>query len=142
MKDTLQPGLSHVLEFTVPHAKTVPYLYPESDIYRGMPAVFATGFMVGLFEWAAVELLRAHLDDGEGSLGTHIDVSHEAATPPGMTVTATARLIEVDGRRVVFEVEAHDGADVIGRGRHERTLVKWSRFEDKLAEKAGDTTLS
>jgi len=59
-----------------------------------------------------------------------------------MTVTATARLIEVDGRRVVFEVEAHDGADVIGRGRHERTLVKWSRFEDKLAEKAGDTTLS
>ncbi len=136
MKDTLQPGLAHRLEFTVPHEKTVPYLYPESDIYRGMPAVFATGFMVGLFEWACVELLRQHLDDGEGSLGTHIDVSHEAATPPGMIVTATARLAERDGRRLVFEVEAHDGVDIIGRGRHERMLVQWSRFNSKMAEKS------
>ncbi len=136
MKDTLKPGLTHHIEFTVPHGKTVPYLYPESDIYRAMPAVFATGFMVGLFEWACVELLREHLDDGEGSLGTHIDVSHEAATPPGLTVNATARLTTVDGRKLVFEVEAHDGVDVIGRGRHERALVQWSRFNAKLAEKS------
>jgi fluoroacetyl-CoA thioesterase len=135
MKDSLAPGLTHRLEFTVPHGKTVPHLYPESDIYRGMPAVLATGFMVGLFEWACVELLRPHLEDGEGSLGTHIDVSHEAATPPGFTVLTDARLVEIDGRRLVFEVEAHDGVDVIGRGRHERTVVKWSRFNERLALK-------
>jgi fluoroacetyl-CoA thioesterase len=139
MKDSLKPGLTHRLEFTVPHGKTVPYLYPESDIYRGMPSVFATGFMVGLFEWACVELLRDYLNDGEGSLGTHIDVSHEAATPPGFTVTVDARLAEIDGRRLVFAVEAHDGVDLIGRGRHERMLVKWARFNERLATKSGGT---
>jgi fluoroacetyl-CoA thioesterase len=140
MKDSLATGLTHRLEFTVPHGKTVPHLYPESDIYRGMPAVFATGFMVGLFEWACVELLRPHLEEGEGSLGTHIDVSHEAATPPGFTVLTDARLVEIDGRRLVFEVEAHDGVDLIGRGHHERTVVKWSRFNEKLALKADGQT--
>ena len=141
MKDSLQPGLSYKLEFTVPHGKTVPHLYPESDIYRSMPEVFATGFMVGLFEWVCVELLRDHLDDGEGSLGTHIDVSHEAATPPGLTVTAKAKLVQRDGRKLVFEVEAHDGVDMIGRGRHERVCVDWARFNDKVAEKIAGTPI-
>ena len=140
MKDTLKPGLNHHLEFIVPHGKTVPYLYPESDIYRAMPAVFATGFMVGLFEWACVELLRHHLENGEGSLGTHIDVSHEAATPPGFTVSVDTRLAEIDGRRLVFALEAHDGVDVIGRGHHERMVVRWSRFEERLAAKSEGIT--
>ena len=111
MKDTLRAGLDYRLEFTVPDSKTVPNLYPESDIYQSMPEVFATGYMVGLFEWACVELMRPHLDDGEGSLGIHVDVSHEAATPPGMTVTAIATLVEVDGRKLTFEVIADDGVE-------------------------------
>lgn len=136
MKDTLRAGLDYRLEFTVPDSKTVPNLYPESDIYQSMPEVFATGYMVGLFEWACVELMRPHLDDGEGSLGIHVDVSHEAATPPGMTVTAIATLVEVDGRKLTFEVIADDGVETIGRGRHQRMIVAWERFNAKLAEKA------
>ncbi len=136
MKDSLQTGLDYRLEFVVPATKTVPHLYPESEIFRGMPEVFATGFMVGLFEWACVELMRPHLDDGEGSLGVHVDVSHEAATPPGMTITVTASLIEIDGRKLTFEIIADDGVDTIGRGRHQRMTVDWERFNAKVAEKA------
>ena len=139
MKDSLAPGLEYVHRFTVPESKTVPHLYPESDIYRSMPRVFATGFMVGLFEWACVELLRPHLDDGEGSLGVHVDVSHLAATPPGFTVETLARLTGIDGRRLTFHVSAHDGTDLIGEGRHERMVVRWERFAAKVSEKRSGT---
>src|ERR1700694_75215 len=81
MKATLKPGLTHRLTYRVPADKTVPHLYPESPMFRAMPAVFATGFMVGLFEWACTELLNMHLDPGEGSLGIHVDFTHTAATP-------------------------------------------------------------
>jgi len=101
-----------------------------------MPKVFATGFMVGLLEWACVQLMRPHLDPGEGSLGVHIDVSHAAATPPGLTITVDACCTAVDGRRVSFDVKAHDGVDMIGEGRHERFVVVWDRFTSKVAAKA------
>ena len=83
MKDTLKPGLSHTLTFKVPKNKTVPFLYPEAPGFVEMPSVFATGYMVGLFEWACIELMKPHLEPGEGSLGIHVDFSHTAATPPG-----------------------------------------------------------
>jgi fluoroacetyl-CoA thioesterase len=62
MKDTLKAGLTHTFRFRVPETKTVPHLYPESEMFREMPAVLATGFMVGLMEWACIEALRPHLD--------------------------------------------------------------------------------
>jgi fluoroacetyl-CoA thioesterase len=65
-----------------------------------------------------------------------VDVSHAAATPPGMTVTVDAELVEVKGRKLVFNVRAHDGMDLIGEGRHERVVVDWNRFNAKVAEKA------
>ena len=80
--------------------------------------------------------MAPHLDAGEGSVGTHVDVSHLAATPPGMTVTVDAECVEVSGRKVVFKVSAHDGMDLIGEGRHERVVVAWDRFNAKVAEKA------
>ena len=83
MKDTLKAGDRTRLAFKVPAEKTVPHLYPESPDFTAMPSVFATGFMVGLMEWACLEVLKPHLDAGEGSLGIHIDVSHSAATVPG-----------------------------------------------------------
>ena len=137
MKDSLQPGLTHTFQFRIPATKTVPHLYPESAMFREMPEVFATGFMVGLLEWACVETLRPHLDwPAEQSLGTHVNVSHEAATPPGMTVTVNVRLTEVDGRKVRFHVEAHDGLERISQGTHERFVIDAARFRNKVAEKA------
>ena len=102
MKDSLKPGVSHRFVYRVPREKTVPFLYPEAPAFQAMPEVFATGYMVGLMEWASVELLKPHLDEGEGSLGTHIDVSHLAATPPGFNVTVDTEVTAVEGRRVIL----------------------------------------
>ena len=136
MKPTLKAGLTHRFTYVVPENKTVPHLYPEATDFQAMPEVFATGFMVGLMEWTCIQLMAPHLDAGEGSLGTHIDVSHSAATPPGLTVTVEAECVEVKGRKVSFRVWAHDGVDQIGEGRHERAVVTWDRFNARVAEKA------
>ena len=136
MRDSLRPGLEHRLTFSVPASKTVPALYPEAAEFQAMPEVFATGFLVGLLEWACIQLVNPHLDwPAEQTLGTHVDVSHLAATPPGLRVTVTVRLLTVDGRRLTFAVEAHDGTDVISRGTHERTVIDAARFAAKLQSK-------
>jgi fluoroacetyl-CoA thioesterase len=136
MKPTLRPGLKHRLTYTVAPEKTVPYTFPESKIIASMPKVFATGFMIVLMEWACTELLSAHLDAGEGSVGVHVDVSHLAATPPGMTVTVDVECVQIVGQRVAFSVKAHDGMDLIGEGRHERFVVAWDSFNARVAAKA------
>jgi len=135
MKPTLQAGLKHRFAYTVLEEKTVPHLYREAPELQVMPEVFATGFMVGLMEWTCVQLLAPHLDDGEGSLGTRIDVSHKAATPVGMTVTVDAECVEARGPRVRFKITAHDGVDEIGSGTHERFIVSWDRFNRGIAAK-------
>jgi len=135
MKATLKPVLTHRFSYTVPENKTVAFLYPEALDLQTRPKVFATGFMVGLMEWGCVQLMRPHLDPGEGSLGVPIDVSHAAATPPGLTITLDARCTMVEGRRLSFEVKAHDGIDLIGEDRHERFVVTWNRLNTKVAEK-------
>ncbi len=101
-----------------------------------MPKVFATGFMIVLIEWVCTQLLAPHLDPGEGSLGVHVDVSHLAATPIGMTVTVDVELVAVAGQRVTFKVKAHDEIDLIGEGRHDRFIVMWDKFNARLAAKA------
>ena len=136
MKPSLQPGLMHQFSYKVPENKTVPFTFPEAKELQSMPKVFATGFMIILMEWTCTQLMAPHLDAGEGSLGTHVDVSHLAATPPGMTVTVDAELAEVKGRKLVFKVKAHDGADVIGEGRHERVVVAWDKFNSRVRDKA------
>jgi fluoroacetyl-CoA thioesterase len=136
MKPSLKAGLKHRFSYTVPEAKTVPHLYAEAPELQEMPEVFATGFMVGLMEWTCVQLLVPHLDEGEGSLGVHIDVSHKAATPPGLTVTVEAECVEVRGPRARFTLRAHDGIDEIGSGTHERFILSWDRFNKSVAAKA------
>jgi fluoroacetyl-CoA thioesterase len=137
MKDSLKAGLTHRFQFTIPPTKTVPHLYPESESFRQMPEVLATGFLVGLLEWACIEALRAHLDwPREQSLGTRINVSHLAATPPGLTVTVDVRLDRVEGRKLSFTVSAHDGAEKISEGTHERVVIDHARFAAKVADKA------
>ena len=142
MKDTLKPGIKYEHQFKVTSSKTVPGLYPESDDFLAMPEVFATGYMVGFLEWACIMAIKPYLDwPQEQSVGTHIDVSHEAATPPGLMVTARVELIEVDGRRLVFKVEADDGLDIISRGRHERMVINKLKFDARVKKK-GETKLN
>ena len=136
MKDTLKPGIKYEHKFVVSSSKTVPSLYPESEEFVAMPEVFATGFLVGFLEWSCIKAINPHLDwPNEQTVGTHIDVSHDAATPPGLEVTATVELIEVEGRKLVFTVEAHDGVDLISKGRHERFVINKERFDAKVNEK-------
>lgn len=135
MKDTLKAGLEHTFSFTVTREKTVPFVYPESDLFREMPEVFATAFMVGFMEWACMEALRPYLEEGERTLGTMINVSHQAATPPGMRVTARVKCLEVDGKRTLWEVEVRDEAELIGRGTHERFTVNHDKFSARVAAK-------
>jgi fluoroacetyl-CoA thioesterase len=136
MKDSLKPGLRYEHKFLVTPNKTVPALFPESPEFKDLPEVFATGFMVGFLEWACVLAIKPHLDSpNELSLGTHINVSHEAATPPGLEVTATVELIAVEGRKLTFTVSAHDGVDLISRGTHERFVIDQAKFDKKLSGK-------
>ena len=136
MKDSLQAGLRYEHKYVVPRSKTVPALYPEAEEFVLMPEVFATGYLVGLLEWTCILAIKPHLDwPREQSVGTHIDVSHEAATPPGFEVTVTVELLEVVGKKLVFSVEAHDGKDRISTGRHERFVIDKQKFDARLAAK-------
>lgn len=136
MKDSLKSGIQYEHKFIVPPSKTVPALYPESDEFIVMPEVFATGFLVGFLEWACIKAINPHLDwPHEQTVGTHIDVSHEAATPVGLEVTARVELIAVEGKKLIFHVEAHDGVDLISKGRHERFVINKEKFDAKLEMK-------
>jgi fluoroacetyl-CoA thioesterase len=136
MKPALKVGIRYEHKFLLPPTKTVPALYPEAEEFLAMPEVFATGFLVGFLEWACIKCINPHIDwPAEQTLGTHIDVTHQAATPPGMEVTANVELVEVDGRRLVFKVEAHDRVELISTGRHERFIVNREKLATKIAEK-------
>ncbi len=136
MSPDLKPGIRHRFAYTVTEAKTVPRLYPEFAEFREMPEVFATGFMIGLIEGACQLAIKPYLDwPREQSLGTHVDFSHLAATPPGLTVTVDCEVIAVDGRRVTFRATAHDGHDLISEGTHVRVVIDAARFADRVARK-------
>lgn len=141
MKNSLKQGIEYNFSFTITESKLVPALYPESDEFQGMPNVFATGYMVGLIEWTCIQAINPHLDwPEEQTVGTHIDVSHVAATPTGLTVTVSVKLVNIDGRRLIFDVEAHDNIDLITRGKHERFIINKAKFDDRMngkLEKAG-----
>jgi fluoroacetyl-CoA thioesterase len=136
MKNTLKPGLTHCISLKVGDRQTVPNLFPESSVFLAMPKVFATGYMVGLFEWCCTELLSQHLDPGEGSVGVLVNFKHLAATPPGLTITVDCEVTAVNGKTVSFTVRGHDGVDLIGEGHHERAVVNTERFNARVAEKA------
>ena len=137
MRETLRPGLEATFRYRVPESKTVPRIYEEAPDFQMMPAVLATGYLVALAEWACIELIKPHLDwPAEQSLGTHVSLSHTAATPPGMTVEIRTRLESVEGRKLTFRVTAHDGVDAISSGTHERHVIDAARFSRKVADKA------
>lgn len=127
--DGLKPGMRGEASLVVGTNDTAP------RIGSGRVPVLGTPVMLTLIEEAALACVENALPAGCQSLGTHLDVSHVAATPIGMKITAEAELIEVDGRKLVFAVRARDEAETIGEGTHRRVVVDVARFEAKLASK-------
>ena len=136
MKDSLKVGIKYQHKFIVPKSKTVPNLYPESEEFKIMPEVFATGYLVGFLEWACILAIKPHLDwPSEQSVGTHINVSHQAATPVGLEVIANVELVKIEGKKLTFNVEARDTVDIISKGVHERFIINKEKFISKVNEK-------
>ena len=134
---SLKPGSSYEFSFKIQDNKTVPHLYPESSEFSIMPKVFATGFMVGLFEWACIQAINPYIDwPDEQTVGTAVNLTHEAATPPGLTVTVKVKLESVEGRNLTFSIIADDGVDKISEGTHERFIISAAKFNEKMKAKA------
>ena len=129
MVSELKPGLRGSAELLVGEAHTAP------RIGSGRVHVLATPVMINLMEAAALDAAEHLLKPGNQSLGTRLEVSHVAATPVGMRVRATAELTRVDGNRITFRVEAHDEAELIGAGTHERIVVEVARFDRRVRGK-------
>lgn len=102
----------------------------------GNVLVLATPMMVTLMENAALKAVQDHLEVGMTTVGTHLDVSHKAATPLGMKATAEAELIEIKGKKLIFKVVAKDEKEIIGEGTHTRYIVETEKFLKATREKA------
>jgi predicted thioesterase len=126
----LKPGLRGSSSLVVAEEHTA------AHFGAGGVHVFATPMMIGLMENAAFSAVQQVLPEGQSSVGSRIDIRHLAATPIGMKVTTTAELLEVDGRRLVFRVEARDEKELIGEGQHERFIINLERFLSRIEEKA------
>jgi fluoroacetyl-CoA thioesterase len=122
----LEPGASGEAQLRVDSSDLADAL--SADARDTFPPVFATSRMVALMEVAASRVLLPLLEPGELSVGVTVDVSHTAATPPGATVTATARYVGREGKLFVFEVAASDSGGEIGRGTHKRAIVSGERL--------------
>jgi fluoroacetyl-CoA thioesterase len=128
--DDLVVGLTGELELTVEEADTA------SQWGSGLLPVFSTPSLVGLMESAAVKALSRHLPPGWTTVGGHIDVNHLAPTPVGMKVRARADLVSVEGRKLIFKVQAWDEVELIGEANHHRFLVDEAKFTARVQAKA------
>ena len=129
--DNIVTGLSGTAHMIVGTNDTAP------RVGSGKIAVLATPVMINLIEEAALNAIEGALGEGQQSLGTHLDVSHIAATPTGMEVVATASVTAVDGRRVEFSVKVEDEIELVGEGTHTRVVVTAEKFQSRVDAKAG-----
>jgi fluoroacetyl-CoA thioesterase len=133
--DDLKPGLKHSATIRVGEELSVPAAAGLFGSAAQMPPVFATAQMIAFVEWTCVEALAPYLTPEQRTVGTRIDMSHLAATPIGMTVIGEIELVEIDGRRLRFKAACRDEADPIGEGFHERAIIDYDRFMQRLARK-------
>lgn len=129
MKPSLAPGLAFTRRLTVDTARTIGFMGEAGRVY-------ATPALIGDIEYTCRDGILAHLDPGEDSVGTRVELDHLAATLPGMAVEITATVIDVKGRLITFDVSARDAVDEIGRGRHIRFVVDIRKTLDRLQAKA------
>jgi fluoroacetyl-CoA thioesterase len=128
MKPSLQAGISSTTRFAVDRDRTIDFMGEGARVY-------ATPMLVRDIEITCRNLALQHLDPGEDSVGTRIELDHLAATPLGLSVTLSAKVSAVDGRAVTFEFEGSDGVDTICRGRHQRFVVDVKKTEARIAAK-------
>lgn len=126
---SLEPGLKGSAETVVVHENTA------AAVGSGALEVFATPSMIALMEKAALETVLPFLEEGESTVGTEINVTHDAAIPLGFKVIAEAELVAVDRRKLSFNVLARSGDEVIGKGTHTRFIVNMDRFMQKVNAK-------
>ncbi len=126
---SIEIGLKGWAETVVSDANTA------AAMGSGLVPVFATPAMVALMEQAAASSLTPYLEDGQGSVGVHLDISHESATPPGLKVWAESEVTAVDGKQITFAVRAYDEAGLIGQGVHKRVCITVDRFLSKAEQK-------
>lgn len=126
---SLVPGLTGEAHTTVTEASTA------AAVGSGGIAVFSTPMMIALMENAALQAVQPYLAEGESTVGTLINIKHMAATPLGMQVRAVARLDAVEGRRLLFTIEAFDQVEKIGEGSHERVVITVERFLARVGQK-------
>ena len=134
--DDLKPGLHHSATIRVSEAMAVPAQGRMMGGTIEMPPVFATANMIAFVEWTCVAALAPYLAPHQRTVGTRVDMSHIAATPVGMNVTAGVELVEIDGRRLRFKARCRDEAEPIGEGFHERMVIDHTRFMQRLARKS------
>jgi predicted thioesterase len=128
MKPTSPSALGTVRDFTVDRERTIDFMGEDARVY-------ATPMLVRDIEVTCRDLLAAHVEPGEDSVGTRIEIDHLAPTLLGMTVRIAAKAIEIKGRAVVFDIEATDGKDTICRGRHARFVVDVEQTKKRLKQK-------
>ena len=130
MSEELKVGMTHEIERQTTEEMSAQNVFPH------VPHVYATSVMVGHMEAVCAEMVLSHLGEGEQTVGIGMKFSHTAATPLGMKVRFSAKLIEVDGRKLVFEVEGYDEADKIGKATHQRFIIDAEKFNSRVAKKA------
>ena len=126
--DELKVGMRHAETIVVEDRLTVNRVVGAFAPGTNMPPVLATAYMIGFVEWTCMRLLEPYLEPQQRSLGTQVNLSHSAATPVGMKVTAEVTLESVENRRLRFSVVCRDEVDVICEGQHERFVVDIERF--------------
>ena len=125
MKPEFGIGLSAELEEVTTEEQGVRHLG------TGVRSVYSTPSMIALMERTSIHLLKPYLEEGEGSVGAKVNISHIAATPIGMTVRSKSTVQEINGRRIVFAVEVHNEKQKIGEGTHERAIINIKKFAEK-----------
>jgi fluoroacetyl-CoA thioesterase len=133
--DDLRPGLRCRRTLTVTEALAVPAASGLFGVSAEMPPVFATANMIAFIEWTCVAALVPYLAPNQRTVGTMVEISHDAATPVGMTVTAEIELLEFADRQLRFAVLCRDEVETIGKGHHERTVIEYDRFMARLGRK-------
>jgi fluoroacetyl-CoA thioesterase len=133
--DDLKVGLLHQQRIEVDERLTVPAMADVFGSFVTMPPVFATAFLVAFTEWTCIEALRPYLEPSQRTVGVHVDLSHIAATPIDMAVTAEVELVAIEGKKLRFKVLVRDEVDVISQGHHDRAIIDFEKFLGRVERK-------